>query len=106
MLADERFCEGGFFSEVGGFAELGVAAGFFEAGDALAAADGARVEDIVVADPEFEGEIGTKRNGAVELRKVADGPRRAEEKDESEGKKWDTSGKFGGGFGARGGPKK
>ena len=105
-MADERFCERGFFIEIGGFAELRVAASFFVTGDTLAAADRVRIEDIVVADPEFEGEVGAEWNGAAELGKVADGPRRAEEKYEREGKKWDTSGKFGDGFGARGGPKK
>src|SRR5882762_5863938 len=85
VLTDEGSCEGGLFIEVGGFAELCVTASFFEAGDALATADGVWVKDVVVADPEFEGKIGAKRDGAMELRKVADGPRRAEEKDEREG---------------------
>jgi len=84
---------------------LRVFASFFEAGDALNAADGVFVEDVVVADPEFEGEAGAEGNEAVERGVVANRPRKAAEKDQGEGSDWDAPGEFGGVVRMDGGPK-
>ena len=80
-------------------------ASFFEARDALNAADGVFIEDVVVADPEFEGQIGAEGNEAMERGVVANRPRQAAEKDQGEGPEWDAPGEFGLLVGANGGPE-
>ena len=72
------------------FAELSVEAGFAESSDTLNSADGVFVEDIVVAKPEFEGEIAANGNEAMETVVVADGPgEAAKERDgESDARKF------------------
>ena len=57
MRADEVASEAALFVHKGGFAELRVETGFAEARDALDAADGVFVEDVIVAQPEFERKI-------------------------------------------------
>jgi len=74
MRADEVPGEAALFVHKGGFAELRVETDFAEARDALNTADGVFIEDVIVAEPEFEGKIGAKWNEAMELDEVADGP--------------------------------
>ena len=61
---------------------------FLEAGDALEAAEGVFIKNIVVADPELEGKAGANWNEAVEDFVVADGPWYAtdDDQDSSEGR--------------------
>src|SRR5579871_3077707 len=42
------------------------------------------VEDLVVAEPEFEGEVGADGDEAVELYCVADGPGQAQQESDGE----------------------
>lgn len=73
-----------FLVHEGSFSELRIEAGFAEASNALDAADGVFVEDVVVAEPEFEGKIAADGNEAMELGVVTDGPREAREKCDGE----------------------
>jgi hypothetical protein len=45
---------------------------------------GVGIEDLIVAGPEFEGEVGTEWDEAVEVHIVADGPGQTEEKNDGE----------------------
>ena len=104
FLADEI---GGAFpllGEVGVFAELRVVARFFEAGDALDAADGVGIKDVVVADPEFEGEAGADWNEAMKSSVVANGPREAAKKNQRKGVGGNAPGESNEAVGAQGGP--
>src|SRR6267154_3021851 len=74
FLADEIGGAGPLLGEVGVFAELRVVARFFKAGDALNAADGVGIKNVVVADPEFEGEAGADKYEAMESGVIANGP--------------------------------
>jgi len=85
MRTDE---EGGFAPFIlheGSFAELGVLADFAIEGDAGHGVAGMGIEDVVVATPEFEAEVGTEGNEAVELEVVASGPGEAAEDGDGEG---------------------
>ena len=72
LATNEGSGDAPFFSEICVFADLRVMARFFEAGDALEAADGVFIENIVVADPELEGKAGANWNEAVKNFVVAD----------------------------------
>lgn len=74
MRADEVPGEAALFIHESGFAKLRVETGFTEPCDALDTPDCVFVEDVIVAEPEFERKIGAKGNKVVELDEVADGP--------------------------------
>src|SRR5438045_2443113 len=65
LATNEGSGDAPFFSEICAFADLRVMARFLEAGDALEAAEGVFIKNIVVADPELEGKAGANWNEAV-----------------------------------------
>ena len=77
MRADEVPGETAFLVHECGFAEVRVETSFTEASDALDAADGALIKDVIVAEPKFEGKITTNRNEAMKLNVVTNGPGKA-----------------------------
>jgi len=95
-----------FIGEVGVFAEVRVFAGLFVAGDALNAADGVFVKNVVVADPQFEREAGADGDEAMERGVISNRPREAAEQDQGERSERDAPGEFGGLVRTDGGPEK
>src|SRR5215467_5706587 len=63
--------------KVGALPERRIPAGFLIPGDALNAARGVLVKEVVVADPQLEREAGADRNKTMKLAIVADGPGKA-----------------------------
>ena len=84
---------------------MSVLAGFFVAGNALNAAYGVFIENVVVADPQFEREAGAQGDEALERGVVANRPRQTAQDDQRERSGWDTPGEFSGVVRMDGGPK-
>jgi hypothetical protein len=74
VCADEAGGYAPLFLHEGSLAELRVAPRLFKASDALDAVHCVGIEDVVIADPEFEGEVRPEWNEMVEGRVVANGP--------------------------------
>src|SRR5579859_8130838 len=86
MRTDEIPGEAALLVHVSVFTELRIKANFAEARDALRAADGVLVEDVVIADPEFEREIRAQRDETVELDVITDCPGKAAKDNDGRGK--------------------